>query len=313
MTETRNARAASGARIGFIGLGRMGRPMARRLLAAGVPLAVFDARRDAVDRVVAESGGMRAASLPELAGRSDVVITVLPDGDVVRAVVMGSGVGSADRLLGALRAGSVLVDMSSSSPTGTQALGRTLAEHGIAMLDAPVSGGVARAEAGALTVMVGGDAAVIARCRSLLQIVGQQVFETGPLGSGHALKALNNLVSAAGLIAAAEALLIGRRFGLDPERMIDVFNASTARNNSTENKFKQFVFSRSFASGFGLDLMVKDLATALDLARTTETPARFSAVCRELWAAAQDELGGGADHTAIVGWLEELAGARLEI
>ena len=312
MTDAREVRAPIGARVGFVGLGRMGQPMAARLLADGVPLALFDARREAVDRIVAESGGVRAASLAELAERSDVVITMLPDGGVVRAVVAGSGAGSADRLLGALRTGSVLIDMSSSSPTGTQALGRTLAEHGIALLDAPVSGGVARAVTGALTVMVGGDAAVITRCRPLFEIIGQQVFATGPLGSAHALKALNNLVSAAGLIAAAEALLIGRRFGLDPERMIDVFNASTARNNSTENKFKQFVFSRSFASGFALDLMVKDLATALELAHTTETPARFSAACHELWDAAQRELGGGADHTAIVRWLEGLAGARLE-
>ena len=162
------------------------------------------------------------------------------------------------------------------------------------MLDAPVSGGVPRAEAGTLSIMVGGDPAVIAGCRPVLQPMAEHIFETGPLGSGHALKALNNLVSAAGLIAAAEALLIGRRFGLDPNVMIDVLNASTGRNNSTENKFKQFVLSRSFASGFSLDLMVKDLTTALDLAHATGTPAPFSAACRELWAAAQAQLESGA-------------------
>ena len=295
-------------RVGFIGLGRMGRPMARRLLAANVSVVLFDARPEAVEQLIAEAGGERARSLAELAARSDVVITMLPDGGAVRAVVAEA----ADRLLGSLGAGAVLVDMSSSAPTGTQELGRMLAEHAIAMLDAPVSGGVARAESGDLSIMVGGEPAVIDRCRPLLALLGRQVFETGPLGSGHALKALNNLVSAAGLIAATEALLIGRRFGLDPERMIDVFNASSGRNNSTEHKFKQFVFSRSFDSGFALDLMVKDLATALDLAQATQTPARFSAVCRDLWAAGRGELGAGADHTAIVRWFETLAGTTLE-
>jgi 3-hydroxyisobutyrate dehydrogenase len=305
VTET----AAIGASVGFVGLGRMGRPMVTRLLAAGVSVALFDARRDAVERLVAESGGTAAASLRELAEGRDVVITMLPNGDVVRSVVLGEG---GNALSDAMARGSVLIDMSSSSPTGTQALGRSLAERGIAMLDAPVSGGVARAETGALAIMVGGDADVVARCHPLLRVIGEHVFPTGPLGSGHALKALNNLVSAAGLLAAAEALLIGRRFGLDPARMIDVFNASSARSYSTENKFKQFVFSRSFASGFALDLMVKDLATALDLARDTGTPARFGAACKELWAAAQRGLAPDADHTAIVRWLEQLADTRLE-
>lgn len=303
--------SASRSRVGFVGLGRMGRPMAKRLLAAGVPLALYDARPDAVERVVAEAGGERAGSLAELAAGSDVVITMLPDGSVVHDVVIGSGAHAAGGLLSGMPNDSVLIDMSSSSPTGTQALGRRLAEHGVAMLDAPVSGGVARAETGQLTIMVGGDAAVIARCRPLLANMGQ-LLEAGPLGAGHAMKALNNLVSAACFIATGEALLIGRRLGLDPTRMIDVFNASTARNNSTENKFKQFVFSRSFASGFALDLMVKDLATALDLARDTRTPATFATACGELWTAAQQNLEAGADHTEIVRWLEQTADVALE-
>jgi 3-hydroxyisobutyrate dehydrogenase len=299
-------------RVGFVGLGHMGRPMACRLLAAGVPLALFDARPDAVDRVVSEAGGAPAASLLELARQSDVVITMLPDSIAVRAVIVGNDAGPPDRLLDALRPGSVLIDMGSSVPTETQALGRILAARGVAMLDAPVSGGVARAVSGGLSIMIGGEAAVIARCRPLLDVLGRQLFEVGSLGAGHALKALNNLASAAGLAVAAEALLIGRRFGLDARRMLDVFNASSARNNSTETKFAQFVFSRSFASGFSLDLMVKDLATALDLADATATPAPLSVACRDLWTAAQADLGRGADHTAIVRWLEELAGTRLE-
>ena len=280
--------------------------MASRLRAAGFALTVFDTRADAV-RDFVRDGGTAAATLADVARDSDVVITMLPNGEIVRRVVLGSN----DSLLTAMQPEFVLIDMSSSSPTGTQALGRILTERGIPMLDAPVSGGVARAEAGTLSIMVGGEPAVIERCRPVLQPMGERIFATGPLGSGHAMKALNNLVSAAGLIAAAEALLVGRRFGLDQNVMLDVLNASTGRNNSTENKFKQFVLSRRFASGFSLDLMLKDLTTALDLAHATETPAPFSAACRELWAAAQAQLESGADHTAVVRWFETLAKATL--
>jgi len=287
--------------------------MAQRLVGAGFQIAVFDVRRDAVERFVAQHSDATAAeSFTELARTSDAVITMLPDGEVVRRVALGADNHADDRLLGALRPGSVVIDMSSSSPTGTQALGRDLAAHGIDMIDAPVSGGVARAETGALSIMVGGDAAVIDRCRAVFAALGEHIFATGPLGSGHALKALNNLVSAAGLIAAVEALLIGRRFGLDPGAMIDVFNASTARNNSTENKFKQFVLSGTFASGFSLDLMVKDLATAVELAHATGTPAPFSVECRKLWTAAHAQLAPGADHTAVVQWFEAVTGTTLK-
>jgi 3-hydroxyisobutyrate dehydrogenase len=298
-------------RVGFVGLGRMGQPMGARLRRAGVALTVFDTRENAVRKFVEHYGGAAATSLRALAERSETIITMLPDGDIVRRVVLGDTDTPGDRLLDGMARASVLIDMSSSSPTGTQALGRALAAHGIDMLDAPVSGGVARAERGTLSVMVGGEPTVLARCRTLLEPLAEHIFETGRLGSGHALKALNNLVSAAGLIAAAEALLIGRRFGLDPTVMIDVFNASTARNNSTENKFKQCILSRTFASGFSLDLMVKDLSTALDVADATNTPAPFSAACRELWAAAQAQLDAGADHTAVVRWFERLAGTTL--
>ena len=280
--------------------------MAARLRDAGFALVVCDARPDVVGDFVRD-GGSAAATPAQVACDSDVVITMLPNGEIVRRVTLDSG----DGLLRSMRAGGVLIDMSSSSPTGTQALGRTLTEHGIAMLDAPVSGGVPRAAAGTLSIMVGGDPQVIARCRPVLQALGEHIFEIGALGSGHAMKALNNLVSAAGLIAAAEALLIGQRFGLDPAVMIDVLNASTGRNNSTENKFKQFVLSRRFSSGFSLDLMVKDLTTAVELAQATGTPVPFSTACRDLWAAARAELESGADHTAVVRWFEELARTTL--
>lgn len=298
-------------KVGFIGLGNMGQPMAALLLKTGFDLTVLDANAGAQQAFVAQYGGSVATSLSDLGSTVDAVITMLPDGHVVRRVVLGGEGDGDDRLLGSMRKGTILIDMGSSSPTGTQALGKVLAQHGISMLDAPVSGGVSRAQKGTLAIMVGGETAVVERCRPLFEAMGERVFETGVLGSGHAIKALNNLVSAAGLIAAAEALLIGHRFGLDPTVMIDVVNASTGRNNSTENKFKQFILSRAFNSGFSLDLMVKDLTTAVDLARETGTPAVFSAACRELWAAALSRLENGSDHTAVVRWFEELAEAQL--
>lgn len=306
------ARDRSSLRVGFIGLGQMGRPMAERIAAAGFSLIGFDVDARAAERFRRSAHGRVAASLTEVGRESDVVITMLPNGDVVRDVVLGTDGAGQSGVAAALAPGSAIIDSSSSAPTGTRRLGERLAARSIAMLDAPVSGGVAGAEAGTLAIMVGGDPSVIERCRPLLAALGQRLFITGPLGSGHALKALNNLVSAAGLLAAAEALLIGRRFGLDPAVMIDVFNASTARNNSTENKFKQFVLSRRFSSGFSLALMVKDLATALDLAAATDTPAPFAASCRELWSTAQAELDTDADHTAVVRWLERVAGTTLE-
>jgi 3-hydroxyisobutyrate dehydrogenase len=298
-------------KVGFIGLGNMGQPMAALLFKAGFALTVLDTNAKAQQAFVDQYGGSPASSLKELGSSVDAVITLLPDGHAVRRVVLGEEREGGDRLLGSMRKGTILIDMGSSSPTGTQALGQVLARNGISMLDAPVSGGVPRAKKGTLAIMVGGETSVVERCRHLFEAMGERVFETGILGSGHAMKALNNLVSAAGLIAAAEALLIGHRFGLDPTVMVDVLNASTGRNNSTENKFKQFILSRAFNSGFSLDLMVKDLTTAVDLARETSTPAVFSAACRELWAAVLSKLENDADHTAVVRWFEEIAQTEL--
>ena len=294
------------ARIGFIGIGNMGRPMARRLLEAGYTVQVADKNESAVQRFVAEFGGNAANSLEPLARSSQAVITMLPDGKAVQEVVLGDG-----GLISSLAAGSIVIDMSSSEPVGTRDLGRALAGRGIHLVDAPVSGGVKRAIDGSLATMAGGEAGIIACIRPLLEAMAKQIFLTGPLGSGHAMKALNNLVSAAGLWMAAEALLVGQQFGLAPETMVDVLNASTGRNNSTENKFKQHILSRTFGSGFSLGLMAKDLRTAQGLAAATGIPAPFTRCCTELWDQAVRELGEAADHTAIVRVLEQKAGQVL--
>ncbi len=201
--------------------------------------------------------------------------------------------------------------MTSGVPAITQALAERAAQVGCAMIDAPVSGGVARAETGQLAIMVGGADADVARATPLLQAMGSRLLRTGPIGSGQAMKALNNLVSAGGFLIGIEALLIGQKCGLDPAVMVEVLNASSGMNNSTQGKFAQQVLSRRFAAGFGLDLMAKDVGIALDMARASATPAPFASLCRELWAAAAATLGPGQDHTAMAKFCERLAGSEL--
>lgn len=294
--------------IGFVGIGNMGWPMAARLQAAGFPLQVLDARPGLAQRFAAETGGRAASGLAALARDSALVITMLPTSAVVEQVLFSGG----DCLAEGLSRGKVVVEMSSGLPGATQDFAARLGERGAAMVDAPVSGGVQRARTGELAIMVGGEPAAIEACLPALRAMGSTILRTGALGSGQAMKALNNLASAGGFLIAMEALLIGRRFGLDPAVMVDVLNASTGTNNSTQKKFKPFVLSGAYDSGFGLELMVKDLSTALQVARDTGTPSPFSALCRELWSAAAAALGPGADHTEMARFLQRLAGVSLE-
>lgn len=296
--------------IGFIGLGNMGSPMARRLREAGFDLVVAD-RRDEVAASFARAHGSSAAeSLEALAATSDVLVTMLPDSAAVRQVVT-SVLRDGDEPVASAARWRVVIDMGSSDPAGTVALGEMLAARGVDFVDAPVSGGVVRAGTGELSILVGGDEHVAERCRPLFDVVGSSVFHVGPLGAGHAVKALNNLLSAVGLVAAAEILVAGARFGLRPDVMLDVVNASSGRNNSTETKFAPHVLTGAFASGFSLDLMLKDLRTALRVAADTNTPLPLGALLVELAAMAQQHLPEGADHTQLVEWVEAQTGTPL--
>lgn len=293
-------------RVGFIGLGAMGRPMAARVAGAGFPLGVLDRDAQRAGAVAAEMGAEWCADGAALAASSDMVVTMLPtSASVLEALQGGRGV------LAGLRPGAVVIDMTSGAPGETRALAAMVAEAGGVLIDAPVSGGVSRARTGELAIMVGGDEAAIARAEPLLRSMGTSIMRTGGVGTAHAMKALNNLVSAGGFLLGIEALLIGQRFGLDPAVMVDVINASTGMSNSSQKKFKQFVLSRRFDAGFGLDLMVKDLGIAMGVARETGTAAPVSALVREMWAAAQAMLGPGQDHTAAAQLSERLAGSEL--
>ena len=290
-------------RVGLIGIGNMGNPMARNLLKAGWNVTVFDTDPAKVKAFNAEHGGSSAATLAELGSKCNVVITMLPDGHVVRRVALGRESGD-DCLAKGFAKGSLLIDMSSSAPVGTRELGKDLAERGIALLDAPVSGGVKGAVAATMSIMIGGERELAERYDDLLAAMGKRFF-VGPLGSGHAAKVLNNYVSAAGLAAAAEAVLIAERFGIEPQTLIDVINASTGRNNSTENKFAQFILNRKFNSGFALGLMAKDLSLAMDVAQACNVPAELGRATLDMWKKAEEQVGGAADHTEIARYVNE--------
>lgn len=302
MQETRPI--APPATVALIGLGQMGLPMACRLVAAGFTVHGADPAQ-AARQALAAAGGKAFADNAGAVSGAQAVITMLPNGRVVRDVLLGSaGVAKL------LETGTPVIDMSSSAPTDTTALSADLAALGLPLLDAPVSGGVKRAVDGSLAIMAGGPAEVVERVRPVLAAMGRSIFATGPVGSGHAMKALNNYVSAAGLIAACEALIVGRSFGLAPGTIVDVLNASTGRNNSTEVKLKPFIVTEAFNSGFSFALMAKDLRIAADLAAHLKLGIPQIANVAALWERARGALKPDADHTEIYRFLADLDANR---
>ena len=267
------------------------------LIKAGYPVTGFDLLEPARQKFAA-AGGRVANDFASAVTAADVVIMLLPNGKIVREAVSA--------MRAHLRRGTILMDMSSSDPIGTRSLGEELIAAGIAFIDAPVSGGVRRAVTGTLAIMVGGEGATIDRVAPLLSAMGSSIFRTGALGSGHAMKALNNYVSAAGLVAAVEALQVGRKFGLDPALMADILNASSGKNNTTELKLKQFIISETFDDGFPLRLMAKDVRTADDLAHALGIATPLADLCAGLWDAAARELAEKANHTEMIRYMERL-------
>jgi 3-hydroxyisobutyrate dehydrogenase len=292
--------------VGFIGIGKMGLPMATRIATHGYPVRAYDTSTAALKAICAVSGVQAAKNMADIGRECEVVILMLPDSAVVKQVLFGD----MDGLAAHLKKGAVVIDMSSSNPSVTRELGPRLKSAGVDLIDAPVSGGVKRAVDGSLAIMAGGEPAVIARVKPLLLTMGKAIVETGMLGSGHAMKALNNYVSAAGLLAACEALKVGADFGIAPDKIVAVLNASTGKNNSTENKLMQFIVSGQFNSGFSLGLMKKDINIATDLAKSVGADTLLGEVLLKSWADAEAKLTGAADHTEIYRMLEPSAGGR---
>jgi 3-hydroxyisobutyrate dehydrogenase len=265
----------------------MGAPMAANLARAGFSVQSFDLK-----------GTGNRASIREAADGADALITMLPDGDAVREAVLEA--------LPSLPRGSIVVDMSSSDPAATRALGPALQSKGIQIVDAPVSGAIAKAKDATLAIMVGGDKEALEKIAPVLRAMGKDLFHVGPLGAGHAVKALNNYLGAAGTLAGFEALLIAQAFGLDAQAMLDAINASTGRNSTTERKIPQQVLTGAFASGFKLALMTKDVGIAAELARGLKIKTPYLKETVKLWRAAKKKLPADADHTEIYRYLESL-------
>lgn len=289
----------------FIGLGAMGNPMAACLIKAGFDVSVFDINPERVSDFTAQHGGRAASSLREGCSDIDAVIMILPNTKVVDHVLF-----SKDGIAQELKSGSFVIDMTSGVPGATIDLSRRLAQQQVVLIDAPVSGAVARAVSGDLTIMVGGSDREVMPVMPVLNAMGQ-VTRMGRVGSGDAMKALNNLVSCAGYLIGVEALLIGVRNGLSPEKMLEVLNSSSGMNNSTQKKFNQYVLSRKFNSGFPIHMMLKDLNNAVDLGHELGVTTPFAQLCRDLWASASNMLGPEVDHTAVAWMSEAMADSKI--
>lgn len=291
--------------IGFVGLGNMGRHMARRLLERGYRLTVHDVRPEAMAPLV-DAGARAVGSPAEVAADCDAVLVSLPTPPVVRAVALGP-----DGLLEgpAMR---TYIDLSTTGPAVARTVAAAMAERGVTVLDAPVSGGVMGAEVGSLAVMVAGPPQELERYRALLEIIGKNVFYVGAEpGHGQAMKLLNNLLSASAVAITSEAMALGVKLGLDPDTMLDVLNASSGHNTATRDKFPRAVLTGTFDFGFDLALMCKDVTLCLEQADAAQVPMWVGHSVKQLWNFVEALTDGPADFTTLARHVESWAGVEV--
>jgi 3-hydroxyisobutyrate dehydrogenase len=289
--------------VAFLGLGAIGAPMAAHLVPPATSLTVWNRTAKRAADFAARTGVAVAGTPAEAARAADIVITCFPISRDVGGVLDGP-----TGLLAGFRKDAVLVDCTSGDPPTSKRIAARLAERGIGFLDAPVSGGVAGAEKGALTIMVGGDIAVLDRVRPVLEHFGKKIVHCGPVGAGDALKAVNNAMLATHIWALAEGLIALERNGVSPAVALDVINASSGRSNTSQNLFPERVLTRAFPRTFRLALLDKDVAIAADVARDAGVPARVLQLTSELFHEAHKALGEEADHVEAVKYVEQLAG-----
>ena len=288
--------------IGFVGLGNMGAPMAARLLEAGHALVVYDTRDEAMTALTARAA-RRASSPSEVASLAETVLVSLPTPDVVRAVALGpTGIAAGTRVRR-------LVDLSTSGPRMAAQIARELGVRGIALVDSPVSGGVAGACAGTLAVMVACERAEFERLAPLLAVIGKPFHVGERAGLGQMMKLVNNLLSGAALAITCEAMLLGAKAGLDPDTMVEVLNAGSGRNSATQDKFPRAILPRRFDAGFATRLMYKDLKLCLEEAEALGLTLWVASAVRQLWHGTASEIGADRDFTTIMQYVEQSAGA----
>jgi 2-hydroxy-3-oxopropionate reductase len=284
--------------LGFVGLGAMGGPMARRLLTAGHDVAVYDANPATI-----ESFPSRCASARAAADAAETVLVSLPTPEIVRAVATELADGDAIR---------VYVDLSTTGVAVAEEVARLLEGRGVRCVDAPVSGGVPGAEAGTLTVMVAASEDALATVRPVLDMIGKNVFVVGSRpGQGQLAKVINNLLSATAILVSGEAVALGVKGGLDPRVLVEAIGVSSGANTAVADKFPKHVLTRQFATGFRLELMAKDVRLCLAEAQRLGVPMRAGAAIGELWDLAEDRLPADADCTEMVKLVEDWAGVTI--
>jgi 2-hydroxy-3-oxopropionate reductase len=287
-------------RVGFIGLGVMGKPMARNLMKAGHELVLFSRTRASVDEV-AEDGGIAADSPRAVAEQADVVVLMLPDSPQVREVLDGD-----DGLLAGAREGSLVIDMSTISPVVTREIAEECGGRGIGWVDAPVSGGDVGAREATLSIMVGGSDEDFARAKPLFEALGKTIVHVGPVGAGQVVKACNQVVVALTIEAVSEALVLGSRAGVDPATIIEVLSGGLAANKVMEVRGRNFL-EHDFTPGFRIDLHHKDLGIALATAREYGVALPNTAAVDQMLQALRSNGRGDRDHSALLTHIEDLA------
>jgi 3-hydroxyisobutyrate dehydrogenase len=292
--------------IAFLGLGAIGRPMAARIAAAGLPLTVWNRTTDRAAAFATEAGARHARSPAEAARDTDVIITCFSTSADVHSILEGN-----DGLIAGLKRGAVLVDCTSGDPSTSRTIAAAIAPHGVDFLDAPVSGGVSGAEKGTLTVMVGGDANVLERARPVIETFSGKIVHCGGIGAGDTVKAVNQAFLAIHLASAAEGLATLVKEGVDPKLALEVINASSGRSNSSMNLIPERVLTRAFPRTFRLALLEKDIGIAAKLARDNRVPAPITQLTTDLFKVARGELGEAADHVEIVKMVEKWAGVEI--
>lgn len=294
-------------RVGFVGLGVMGSPMAGHLAAAEFTVTVFDIDAGKSRALANAHPNVEAVdSARAVAERSSIVVTMLPSGEFVRDAVLDP-----EGLISGFGGGELVVDTSSCEPWITLDTAAALRERGVAMVDAPTSGAEMGAKAAELVFMAGGEATDVARARSVLDVMGKTVFHLGPLGSGHSMKAINNLVTAMTFLATAEGLALGTKLGLDPDVMTDVMNVCTSMSWITQTHIRQRITNRAFDDPFKLELMVKDIRIALGLADAEEVPMSLSRRGQDLYKLADTAAGPGASVSELVRFVEDASGVEI--
>ena len=290
--------------IGFIGVGRMGARMARRLIQAGYQLTIHDTSAEAIAPLI-EAGAKRAGSPAAVASAAEIVFASVPTPPIVQAVALGpQGVIEGSRV-------KIFIDVSTTGATVAKIVAQGLAAKGIKAVDAPVSGGIAGAEKGTLAVMVSCPEDVFATVKPVLEVIGKLFFVGTQPGQGQTMKLLNNLLSATAMAITSEAVAMGVKAGLDPSLVIDVFNAGTARNSATQDKFKQHVISRSFSYGFGIGLLNKDIRLCMAEADALGVPMVVGSAVRQLLSISTATEGLDADMTAMARTVEKWAGVQI--